>query len=191
MAKKRPTYHGVCDFNSVSQAVREPLLAQIEVGVVWGIGSRTSAHLMAMGIRSVLDLQRAVPKAMRAQFGVAVERIVAELNGEACLSLEAMTPPRQQVMVSRSFGAAVYALEAIQQALTAYVTRAAEKLRHQASLAGALQVFIRTNPFKAGIEQYQRGVLVPLVAPTNDTRQLVQAAHAGLQRMYRPGLAKK
>ena len=189
VAKKRPTYHGVCDFNSLSQAAREPLLAQIEVGAVWGIGSRTSAHLMAMGIRSVLDLQRAAPKAMRAQFGVVVERIVAELNGEACLSLEALTVPRQQVMVSRSFGAAVYALEAIQQALTAYVTRAAEKLRRQASLAGALQVFIRTNPFKVGTEQYQRGVLVPLAAPTNDTRQLVQAAHAGLQRMYRPGLA--
>ena len=39
------------------------------------------------------------------------------------------------------------------------------------------------------MEQYQRGLIVPLAAPTNDTRQLVRAAHVGLQHIYRPGLA--
>ena len=189
VAKKRPEYAGVCDFSNLSLATREGLLAQIEVGAVWGVGARTALRLSAMGLTSVLDLQRAAPKVMRTQFGVVVERIVAELNGEACLALEMISPPRQQIMVSRSFGTAVYALEAIQQALTVYVTRAAEKLRRQDSLAGALQVFIRTNPFKPDMEQYQRGLIVPLAAPTNDTRQLVRAAHVGLQHIYRPGLA--
>jgi len=189
VAKKQPEYAGVCDFNSLPLAVHERLLAQIEVGAVWGVGVRTATRLTEMGVVSVLDLQRAAPKALRAQFGVVMERIVAELNGEACLTLETIAPPRQQIMVSRSFGTSVYAFTELQQAVTAYVTRAAEKLRQQASLAGALQVFIRTNPFKTDVAQYQRGLVVPLATPSDDTRQLVCAAQAGLQYIYRPGLA--
>ena len=189
VAKKQLEYTGVCDFSCLPMAVREHLLAQITVGAVWGVGARTAARLTEMGVVSVLDLQRAAPKALRAQFGVVMERVVAELNGEACLTLEAIAPPRQQIMVSRSFGTAVYAFAELQQAVTAYVTRAAEKLRRQAALAGALQVFIRTNPFKTETAQYQRGLVVPLATPSDDTRQLVCAAQAGLQHIYRPGLA--
>ena len=179
----------MCDFTSLPTAVRDGLLAAIEVGAVWGVGARTVERLAGLGIASALDLQRAMPKVIRAQFGVVLERTVAELNGEACLALEMIAPPRQQIMVSRSFGSAVYTLETLQQAMTAYVTRAAEKLRHQDSLAGALQVFIRTNSFKADAAQYQRGLIVPLAVPTEDTRQLVSAAQSGLQRIYRPGFA--
>lgn len=189
VAKKQSEYAGVCDFSRLPKMERTRLLAQIEVGAVWGVGARTAIRLTEMGIVNVLDLQRAAPKALRAQFGVIMERTVAELNGEACLTLEAITPPRQQIMVSRSFGTSVYAFAELQQAVTAYVTRAAEKLRQQASLAGALQVFIRTNPFKAESEQYQRGLVVPLATPSDDTRQLVCAAQAGLRHIYRPGLA--
>jgi len=189
LAKKRPEYAGVCDLTSVSPTLRDDLLAQIAVGEVWGVGTRTAEHLATLGIASVLDLRRAAPKAIRAQFGVVLERTVAELNGETCHVLETLAPARQQIMVSRSFGSAVYALEALQQAVTTYVTRAAEKLRGQASLAGALQVFIRTNPFKPAARQYQRGLIVPLAMPSDDTLQLLRAAHAGLQHIYQPGFA--
>lgn len=189
IAKKRPEYVGVCDLGSVPPTLRAHLLAQIAVGEVWGIGARSAERLAALGIASVRDLQRAAPKVIRAQFGVVLERTLAELNGEPCHTLETLAPPRQQIMVSRSFGGMVYELEALQQAVAAYVTRAAEKLRHQASLAGAVQVFIRTNPFKPDAPQYQRGLIVPLAAPSDDTRQLLRAAHAGLQRIYRAGFA--
>ena len=189
IAKKRSAYAGVCDLSSLPAVARERLLARIAVGEVWGVGARTAARLATLGIVSVLDLQRAAPKAMRAQFGVVLERTVAELNGEACHTLETLAPPRQQIMVSRSFGSAVHTLEGLQQAVTAHVTRAAEKLRRQLGLAGAVQVFIRTNPFKPAASQYQRGLLVPLALPSDDTRQLLRAAQAGLQHIYRPGYA--
>lgn len=189
IAKKRPEYAGVCDLTSMSPTVRDGLLVQIAVGEVWGVGARTAEGLAARGITSVLDLQRATPKTLRAQFGVVLERTVAELNGEACHTLETLAPVRQQIMVSRSFGSDVYDLESLQQAVTAYVTRAAEKLRRQAGLAGALQVYIRTNPFKPDAPQYQRGLIVPLAVPSDDTLQLLRAAQAGLQRIFRPGFA--
>ena len=66
---------------------------------------------------------------------------------------------------------------------------AAEKLRGQGSLAGMVQVYIRTNPHKANAPQYQRGLTIPLFEPTNDTLRLTKVAHWGLKRIYQPGFA--
>lgn len=49
---------------------------------------------------------------------------------------------------SRSFGTLIYDLEDLVEAGASYTTRAAEKLRQQDSLAGAVQVMIWTNVFK-------------------------------------------
>lgn len=51
-------------------------------------------------------------------------------------------------MSSRSFGQLVYELSDLEEAVACYVAKAAEKLLAQDSLAGAIQVFIRTNVFK-------------------------------------------
>lgn len=189
VAKKRPNYAGVCDFNALSANTLDALLSTIAVREVWGVGPRIGARLIDMSITTVRELKYAPPKMIRTQFGVVLERTVAELNGEACLTLEEVAPAKQQIMSSRSFGEYVYTLEDLAQAVVTYTTRAAEKLRRQASLAGAIQVYIRTNPFKANAPQYQQSLLVPLPTPSDDTRQLVRAALFGLRRLYRPGFA--
>lgn len=189
VAKKHPIYGGVCDFNGMAARELDALLAGIEAGEVWGVGRRITARLQAMGIHSVLDLKRAPAKRIRAEFGVVTERTVAELNGECCLELEEVTPPRQQIICSRSFGASVSNLPDLEQAVAAYVGRAAEKLRSQHSIAGGIQVYIRTNPHKERTPQYQQAILMPLPAPTDDTRLLCRAALAVLRQIYRTGYA--
>lgn len=67
--------------------------------------------------------------------------------------------------------------------------RGGENLRKQASLARALMVFLKTNPFREGLPQYSRSVLVPLPRPTDDCRLIVQGAMAGLRALYPPGFA--
>jgi DNA polymerase V len=153
------------------------------------VGGRYAARLQQMGISTVLDLRQASPKAMRQQFSVVMERTVAELNGESCLDLEEMAPAKKQIMSSRSFGRPVFALDELAESVASYMSRAAEKLRRQHSLAGAVQVYIRTNPFKERDPQYSQGMILPLAEPTDDTRQLVSAAIAVLRRLYRPGFA--
>ncbi len=57
----------------------------------------------------------------------------------------------------------------------------------QDSLAGAIQVYIRTNVFKPEAPQYQRAMTVPLPEASADTRVLVGWAIRALRRIYRPG----
>ena len=187
VAKKQKRYDSVCDFNALTAHELDKLLAQIEVGEVWGVGRRSTARLQQMGIHSVLELMHSPAKRVRAEFGVVMERIVAELNGEACLELDDITPPRQQIICSRSFGMPVTLLEDLEQAVIAYTTRAAEKLRSQHSLASGIQVYIRTSPHKKENQLYQQAMLLPLSEPTNDTRLLCRAALNGLRQIYRSG----
>ena len=189
VAKKQKQYHSVCDFNAMTARVLDNLLAKIEVGEVWGVGRRSTERLQQMGINTVLELKYSPAKRVRAEFGVVMERIVAELNGEACLELDEVTPPRQQIICSRSFGVSVVALEDLEQAVIAYTSRAAEKLRDQQSLAGGIQVYIRTSPHRKEDQLYQQAMLLPLFEPTDDTRLLCHAALSALRQIYRSGYA--
>jgi len=189
VAKKNAPFGGVCDFNALTEKELDGLFATIDVGEVWGVGRRTTDKLNEMKIQSVLDLKRTPAKYLRVKFSVVLERIVAELNGVACLELDDVAPAKQQIICSRSFGTLTSRLPDLEQAVIAYATRAAEKLRQQHSLAGGIQVSIRTNPHKERDSQYQQAMLMPLPEPTADTRLLCHAALHGLRQIYRAGYA--
>lgn len=178
---------GVCDLTRLPAAEQTPLFSRIEVGEVWGVGRKIAARLEAMGIRTVQQLRDADAETLRSNFSVVLERTVRELRGVSCLALEEIVPERQQIMSSRSFGTLIYDLEDLEEAVASYIARAAEKLRAQDSLAGALQVYLRTNIFKPEVPQYQRAVTVPLPEASADTRVLTHWALRVLRRIYRPG----
>lgn len=180
---------GVCDLTTMTQSQLSQLFAGIDVGEVWGVGSKIEARLANMGITTVLQLREADPDLIRSKFSVVLERTVRELRGVSCLDLEEVAPDKQQIMCSRSFGQYVYDRDQLEEVLASYVARAAEKLRKQASLAGALMVFIRTNPFSPKEPQYHRSMTIPLPEATADTRVMVSWALKVLRRIYRPGFA--
>jgi len=187
VAKKCSRYHGVCDFTSMTEHSLDDIFSRIEVGDVWGVGKRINLRLKEMDISSVLALKRSPAKRVRTEFGVVIERIVAELNGISCMDIRESTSPRRQIISSRSFGVPVTRLADLEQAVIAYTSRAAEKLRNQRSFAGGIEVYIRTNPNRSVDSQYHPSEIVPLSTPTDDTRVLCTAALAALRRIYRPG----
>lgn len=181
--------NGVCDFTRMNHAEKTRLFSGIAVGEIWGVGPRLSKQLTEAGIATVEALRTADTQALRERFSVVMERIIRELNDVPCLTLEESAPDKQQIISSRSFGAYVYELEDLNQAVASYIAIAAEKLRSQRSLAGMVQVYVRTNPHKANVPQYQRGLSIPLPEATDDTLRLTRAALWGLKRIYKSGYA--
>jgi DNA polymerase V len=153
---------------------------------VWGIGRRMQVHLNSIGIKTAWDLASHDAWELRKRFSVIIEKTARELRGTACLELEEAVPAKQEICCSRSFGKRLKTIEPIQEAVTAYATRAAEKLRQQGSLAGEVLVFIRTSPFRP-VPQYSRSHVQPLVTPTDDSRRIVGAALEGLKKIHRRG----
>lgn len=191
VAKKFALFDGVCDFSTMSPARSHWLMSRIKVGQVWGVGRRTGAQLHALGIDSVEALKEASPRMLRTHFGVVMERTCNELRGISCLALEEIAPPRKQIVASRSFGTLLTDSADLSEAISSHIARAAEKLRHQHSLCGAIHVFIQTDPFRPHEAQYSNGVTLPMLEPTDDNRVLAVAALEGLALIFRHGLRYK
>ena len=185
-AKKRPEYAGVCNFNALTIPSLNPILASLPVSEVWGIGSRLSAKLNQFGIHTVLDLKQAHAPTLRDKFSVVMTKIIAELNGIACIDLEQVAPPKQNIASTRSFGIPVTSIESLMESVTLYTSRAAEKARAQHTHANSISVFIQTSPF-AQLPYYGGSLTVALPSPSNDTRLLVKTALWIVKRIYKPG----
>ncbi len=193
VAKKSivPDLDGVFAWESLNEADVSAVMATITVGEVWGVGRRLTEQLQSMGICSALDLKRADRATMTKRFSVVLARTVDELNGEACLVLDDVTPSKQQIMTSRSFGQTVTEQDQLAAAITKFASRGAEKLRQQRSVANAVQVFAMTNRFAVDEPQYTPSILVPLSIATDDSMRITRAALYGLKCFYRPGFQYK
>lgn len=189
VAKKYSQWDGVCDLSTLNKLALNSLLSDLPASAVWGVGQKHTQTLINMGINTVLHLREAKDSVIRHSFSVTMERTVQELRGVACLDLESITPPKQQIMSSRSFSRPVYGLADLSEAVSVYVTRAATKLRHQNSCAGAIQVSIRTNRYQTQKQQYTPTIIVPLSQHSDDTFQLIAAALYGLKQIYKAGYA--
>lgn len=187
MAKKNPEFNGVCDLTSLSSQQQADWFNRIEVGEIWGIGRRLAPKLHEIGIRTVLDLKRSDPAQLRARFSVVMEKMIREINGTACIELEEINPPKKQILSSRSFGIPVADLPSLEESVSLYISRAAEKLRRQQSVAGVVYVYIRTSPFNSRQKYYANGITVPLSTQTDSTILLTKTALWGLRRIYRRG----
>lgn len=184
-AKKYQHTNGVLDLSDPIR--REKFMKIVPVSEVWGIGSRTTAKLNQLGIKTVWDLATQPSKRIQAQFNVMVARTILELNGIGCMSLEEIAPDKQQIVCSRSFSRKLTDFRELSEALAEYCTRAAEKLRHQQSVTGCISVFVRTNLFNPSEPQYQRTASIKLSAATQDTRTIITTANRLLKALYKPG----
>jgi len=184
LAKK--TTHGV-----VTVLGGDPALERFPVEDVWGVGRKLTARLGAEGILTAADLARADPETLRARYGVVLARTQRELQGIACANLEESEPDRKQIVVSRSFGSEVVALDDLQQAVATFSQRACEKLRARSLHANGVWVWCNTNPFKPDAPQYHPSGAMPLITPTSDTREELRLAQHLVRAMYREGYRYK
>ena len=127
VAKHDPERGGVCDVREL--AARLPMMARIPVGEVWGAGPASAAKLDALGCRRAADLAHLDHNQARKLLTVVGERIVFELRGQSCLTLEQVAPQRKGCAVTRSFSRRVDDLPTMLESIAAHTTRLAEKLR--------------------------------------------------------------
>ena len=176
----------VCNFSDMTTQEFEAVLAATPVNEVWGVGRRITAQLNEGGIQTALDLARLDTATIRGKWSVVLERTVRELQGTPCVELDDAPAAKKEIACTRSFGHPVTELSDLNEAVTHFASRAAEKLRKQGSTAHQVMCFVRTSPFRQDA-QYSRSICMPLRRPTADTGALVSAAVAGLKAIFRPG----
>lgn len=177
---------GVLDLSSVER--QRKLMAALPVEEVWGVGRRLSKRLDAMGIKTVLDLADTHTAVIRKHFSVVLERTVRELRGESCLGFEEFAPHKQEIICSRSFGEKVSDYEAMRQAICSYAAHAAEKLRAEHQYCRFISAFVKTSPFALNEPYYGNSASIKLLTPTEDSRDIINAATRCLDAIWKEGL---
>lgn len=189
LAKKEPRYNGVCMLADPQEI--HAALASLQVGDIWGIGRQWSALLQASGIMTALDFRETPATWIRQHLHITGSRIQAELNGQPCLPLEQVRPPKQSICTSRSFGRVVTNEVELQQAVATFAGKCAAKLRKEGSVASTLTVFICTSPFNEASEKYWGSRTAALRQPSQDSIEIIRAANKVLAVIFKPGYEYK
>ena len=184
-AKKYPATKGVVD---LSRAERQrKLMALVPVGEVWGVGARIGKKLQQLGIENALQLAESSTWVIRKHFNVVLERTVRELRGESCLDMEDITPTKQHIVCSRSFGSRLTDYSEVRQAVCQYAEKAAERLRQENQYCRQVSVFLKTSPHAKNEAGYGNQATAQLLTPSNDTRDIVRLATEALDRIWLDG----
>ncbi|MDQ0675008.1 DNA polymerase V [Pseudarthrobacter siccitolerans] len=166
-AKHNPAFGGVCRWDSVPAEHQEALMARLPVIEIWGVATRITKSLNAMGIQSILDLRRVDPVRIRERFSVVMMRTVLELQGTPCIPLEEARIGRDQLIFSRSFSTPITTAHGVRQVLSVYAQMASGRLAKDNLQAKLLTAFAGTSHFNAQQTSFP-SVCVPLPMPTAD-----------------------
>jgi DNA polymerase V len=161
-------------------------LRRTPVGEVWGIGPAYAAFLRSRGIENALQLRDMDVRTARKEMTVTGARLVMELRGVSCLPLETAPPATKSLTNSRSFPVPVSKYEELEEAVSVFVTRCAEKMRRARLAASVVTVFIQTGKFSDG-PQYENSATLEMIYPSDSTPDLLKHALEALQRIYRRG----
>lgn len=156
------------------------VLEVFPVEEVWGIGRQFTEKLKAHGIRTALGFAKAESSWIKRHFTVVGHRICLELQGISCLGLQEEPVPNKSMICSRTFARKITTLEGLEEAVSGYTARVAEKLREQRLLARGLQLFV-VMP-EGGM---QKEMVLP--EPSDYTPRLIYLAKRLLQSLYCEG----
>ncbi|MBN9565270.1 MAG: Y-family DNA polymerase [Alphaproteobacteria bacterium] len=183
-AKKHP--EGIFMINRQHQL--GPLLSQIPVEGIWGIGHRLSLRLRKKGIYTAEDLRQCRMSHQFNHFDVQLRRLILELDGVCCRPVEEEASDPKSIACTRSFMKGQTSLHTLGEAVATFASKAAEKLRKSKQHARAVMVYLRTSPFKQPDSFYKNTAIIPLSPSTADTRRIIQASLTALNSIFKPNL---
>ena len=182
-AKKDDSLNGVCslvNYNNIDQ-----ILELTEVGDVWGVGRRLSKKLINHGIHNAKLLKDCNDSWIRKMMSVNGLKTITELRGISCIPLEEYSMTRKSCCTTRSFGKLLTNLEDIEQAVTTFARRAAERIRSESLVASCVSVFVRTNPFDKKSAYYSNGASRTLSHPTHDSITIIETSLLLTKRIFK------
>ena len=182
-AKKDDSLNGVCslvNYNNIDQ-----ILELTEVGDVWGVGRRLSKKLINHGIHNAKLLKNCSDSWIRKMMSVNGLKTITELRGISCIPLEEYSMTRKSCCTTRSFGKLLTNLDDIEQAVTTFARRAAERIRSESLAASCVSVFVRTNPFDKKSAYYSNGASRTLSHPTHDSITIIETALLLTKRIFK------
>ena len=189
LAKKNEEYQGVCILKTwfdISEALK-----LTDIGDVWGIGRRLTNFLNKYNVSTAYDFIQLDRGWVRKNMGVVGEKTFLELCGVSCIEIDLVPSDKKSCCVSRSFSKPIETLYDLEESVSTYGSRVAEKIREERLVAESMSVFVLTNYFNRKEKQYSNSIKLQLPYPTNDSVKIVKRSLEGIRKIYRKGYRYK
>ena len=189
LAKKNEEYQGVCilkNWFDISEGLK-----LTDIGSVWGIGRRLTNFLNKYNVSTAYDFIQLDRGWVRKNMGVVGEKTFLELCGVSCIEMDLVPSDKKSCCVSRSFSKPIETLYDLEESVSTYGSRVAEKIREERLVAESMNVFVLTNYFNRKEKQYSNSIKLQLPYPTNDSLKIVKRSLEGIRKIYRKGYRYK
>ena len=184
LAKSRPGYSGVCYMPE--GAILDDVLSTIPIKKLWGIGRKWAIKLDNHGIETAKDLKYTKDSWAKKYLNVVGLRIIHELQGIPCLTLEEVAQKRKHSICTQSFGRSVESLSEMKEAVSTFASTAAERIRRHKLAASLLHIFITTNRHSKG-PQINLSYDMAFSEPTSSGTVISKAALTCLEKIFQGG----
>ncbi len=184
IAKRNPAFDGVLALRNAKETDQH--LKDLPIQKIWGIGGGMGIRLHRHGIETALDLKKTISnrKWVKKTLHVTGLRTVLELNGMPCIKMGEALDKRKGILTSRMFGTPIYEIEHLQEAVSTYMSRAAEKLRAQHSVASVLRIILIGDKYSNLKGQYKYSAGTSMKVPTAHTPTMIRLAKALVKHIY-------
>lgn len=189
VAKKSAKAGGVVNLSN--SPFTDKALESVPVGDIWGVGGQYEKFFLGMGVKTALGFKNTPTPIIQKRMGVVGVRIQLEFNGIPCITFEDVPPPKKMIGSSKGFGVPVTEKDELKEALTAYITRTAEKVREQKKAVASILVWVATDPFREDKPQYENSKTYTFPEATDYTPYLVAVGNRAMDLLYKPGFEYK
>lgn len=185
IAKNETTSQHVYNIRHYPLSEIHQLLAKVEVNQVWGIGRRLFPKLQANRILTALELAQTDPLWARHKFSTLLEQTVRELNNQICLPVQAKRADRHKsILYSRLLSRATESRAEIEQIVTLFVAKLAEKLNIYQRFTKNITVALSTSRFISKPVTHKKTLNFSVA--TNDPVILIKFSKKLLAEIYTP-----
>ena len=180
---KKHTKSGV--FVLEDKATIKKALQFMPVESLWGVGRRYAKMLKQTGIQTAYDLTQVEESWVKRRMSVVGLKLVQELKGISCFSLETNIQAKKNICTSRSFGKPTKEYKQLSEAISTFAARCSEKLRKQKCSASEIRVFIYTNPHNSKHKQHYGYIKLNMDIASNESNIIIKEALKGLKMIYK------
>ena len=162
-----------------------PVLDQLPIEEVWGIGRQLSAKLHASGIHTAEQFRRMRDDDIRHLGSVTTLRTALELRGTPCVTDRGYDEDPDSISCSRSFGDPVTTCDALIESIASFTAQAATKLRKFDLLASGANICAQ---YGTACENGWTSRTVMFEHPTNATNEMLVRISKDVPALFVNGL---
>jgi DNA polymerase V len=167
------------------------ILKKFPISDIWGIGRAHSKMLNYHGIKTAYQFIKLDENWVQKKMSINGLKVLKELKGIECFSIDQYPKRKKSICTSRTFSKDTNDINYIEQSISNYGARCAEKLRKEKSCAQYIGVFLNVNRFK-NYDNYHNGFRATMFdIATNDTMKIIEASKKLLSSIYKKNIDYK